>query len=74
MHNLTPNPLHPNHMTAEERLAEIGQILAVGFLRGRDRRRGNTPPNDRTTGDVSLDLPAEGSSHGVTPNIRREPP
>ena len=25
------SPLHPNHMTAAERLAEIGQILAQGW-------------------------------------------
>ena len=26
-------PLHPDHMTAAERLAELGQILARGLVR-----------------------------------------
>ena len=30
---LAPGELDPNTMTAEERLAEVGQILAAGILR-----------------------------------------
>jgi hypothetical protein len=74
MHSPTPNPLHPDRMTAEERLAEIGRILAAGFLRGRDRRPGGTSLDDAATGEVSLDLPAEGSSHGAAQNRRGEQP
>jgi hypothetical protein len=28
-----PNPLHPDHMTATERLGEVAAILAVGLVR-----------------------------------------
>ena len=68
------SPLHPNHMTPAERLAELGQILAVGFLRGRNRMAATPPRHGRATGDVFLDLPAEGSGHGATQNAYRETP
>lgn len=28
-----PNPIHPNYLTAEERIDELGRILAQGLLR-----------------------------------------
>ena len=28
-----PNPIHPNYLTAEERIDELGLILAQGLLR-----------------------------------------
>ena len=68
------NPLSPDAMTADERLAEIGRLLAVGFLRGRNRMAATPPRHGRATGDVSLDLPAEGSGHGAAQNARRETP
>ena len=74
MNSSTPNSLHPDHMTAAERLAEIGRLLAVGFLRGRNRMAATPPRHGRATGDVSLDLPAEGSGHGATQNAYRETP
>jgi hypothetical protein len=48
-----PNALDPNLMSAAERLAEIGEILAAGLLRLRARER---EAGDH--GDVSLDFPA----------------
>ena len=74
MNSSTPNSLHPDHMTATERLAEIGRLLAVGFLRGRKRMAALPPRHGDPTGDVSLDLPAEGSGHGAAQNARRETP
>jgi hypothetical protein len=71
---LNMNPLKPEMMTPDERLAEIGQLLALGFLRRRNRMAATPPRHGRATGDVSLDLPAEGSGHGATQNARRETP
>lgn len=34
-----PNPVHPARMTAEERLAEVSDLLATAFLRFAERRR-----------------------------------
>ena len=59
-------------MTAEERLAELGQILAVGFLRVRYHPRDKKSQIGSKIGDVSLDLLAQGSSHGSTQILRRE--
>lgn len=56
-HSPTPNPLHPNHMTAEERVAELGQILARGLIRIRAQK----------SNQVILDgdlFPGQGLSHG----------
>jgi hypothetical protein len=36
------NALDPNRMTAAERLAEVGEILAAGLLRLRARERDTT--------------------------------
>ena len=69
-----PNPLPPAQMTAAERLAEIGRILAMGYLRGRNRTRDRNRRNSCKNGDVSLDLPVERSGHGDTQNARRESP
>lgn len=44
------NALDPNRMTAAERLAEIGEILAAGLLRLRARERANR-------GDAAIDAP-----------------
>jgi hypothetical protein len=50
------NPLHPNRMSADERIAEVGEILSVGLIRLRaaqstqlslqsaDRRVDDRPP------------------------------
>ena len=53
------NALDPNLMTAAERLAEIGEILAAGILRLRAK---NQKAEDLR--DISLDFPAHRSRHG----------
>ena len=52
------NALDPNLMTAAERLAEVGEILAAGLLRLRAREH---EAGDH--GDVSLDFSANQSVH-----------
>jgi hypothetical protein len=68
------NALDPSRMTAAERLAEIGRILAIGYLRARNRarhaRRGVIEP----IGEVSLDFSGDQSGHGGTKTRRRESP
>jgi len=49
------NGLAVDRMTAEERLAEIGRLLAAGILRHR-------------TGDVQLDFSPDRSGVGREPN------
>ena len=51
------NALAPDRMTAEERLREIGEILAAGLLRLRAKKQENGH-------ESSLDLPANRSVHG----------
>jgi hypothetical protein len=57
------NALDPDLMTAAERLAEVGEILAAGLLRlrAREREAGNRR-------DVSLDFPATQSVHAKNRN------
>ena len=54
------SPLHPNHMTAAERLAEIGQILARGLIRLHARE---ASPLSADRGDSFVDLPPKRSRH-----------
>ena len=56
------NALDPDRMTADERLREVGEILACGLIRLRARRREQAARN----GDVSLDFTARQSVHGRT--------
>jgi hypothetical protein len=63
-----PNALDPNLMTAAERLAEIGEILAAGLLRLRAKSQ---KADDR--GDIPLDFPATRSVHGQKPKRRERP-
>jgi len=67
-----PNPLHPDRMTAAERLAEIGRILALGYLRARNRKRDGKPGDIKALGEVSLDFTAAESGHGGNENHSRE--
>ncbi len=56
----TPNALDPERMSAEERLREVGEILAAGLLRLRAKR-------GRESGDrreSSLDFSRDESVHG----------
>jgi hypothetical protein len=48
-----PNPLHPRHMSAAERLDEIADILAAGLIRLR-LRKSTTLSRDRR--ESSLDF------------------
>ncbi|MFO1152772.1 MAG: hypothetical protein U1E42_03760 [Rhodospirillales bacterium] len=54
------NALAPDRMTAEERLREIGEILATGLLRLRAKRAAEGGYRRET----SLDLSARQSVHG----------
>jgi len=62
------NPLHPDHMTAAERIAELGEILARGLIRLRSRKSSPLSP-DR--GDSCLDFPPRRSGHADEP-LRRK--
>ena len=61
------NPLHPNHMTAAERLAELGQILARGLIRLHAREASLLSAVDR---DSFVDLPPNRSGHANAPRRR----
>ena len=63
-----PNALDPNLMTPAERLREVGEILALGLLRLREKQRktGNRRDN-------SLDFTANQSGHGRTRKQRERP-
>lgn len=54
------NPLHPSHMSAPERLAEIAEILAAGLMRLRARQSTPLSPDSR---ESSLDCPGHRSGH-----------
>jgi hypothetical protein len=62
------NALDPNLMTPSERLAEIGEILALGILRLRVKTK---EAGDR--GDVCLDFHAQQSRHGRKRRSREKP-
>ncbi|MBK8176585.1 MAG: hypothetical protein IPK66_15330 [Rhodospirillales bacterium] len=63
------NALDPNRMSTDERLREVGEILAAGLLRLRARRR---EPRVADTGELSLDFTARQSVHGRTLRGRRK--
>lgn len=52
-----PNALGPNRMTTEERLAEVGRLLAAGLLRARG-------------GDIRLDFSPAQRGGGREPRNR----
>jgi hypothetical protein len=56
-------------MSATERLAEIGEILAAGLIRLRARQR---QAEARRSGESLLDFAAERSVHGQTLLGRRK--
>ena len=37
-----PNPIHPDHLSPKERLAEVCRLLALGLVRLRRRNSGQT--------------------------------
>jgi hypothetical protein len=55
-------------MTAAERLAEIGELLAVGLIRLRAKAQ-----KAEDCGDLSLDFPAHQSRHGRNQRRRERP-
>lgn len=55
-----PNPLHPRHMTAAERLDEIADILAAGLIRLRARKSSRL---SRDRGESSLDFSPDQRGH-----------
>ena len=57
----------PDHMGADERLAEIAEILALGLIRMRGRMSSPFLP---TSGEISLDCIAQRS--GPERHSRRE--
>jgi hypothetical protein len=56
------NAIHPDRMTADERLAEIAEILAGGLMRLRARK---SSPLSREHGESFLDFSAH--QHGHAP-------
>jgi hypothetical protein len=62
------NALHPDLMTADERLDEVAAILAAGILRMRARRRRNFANRINGLEKVPLDFPAEKSVCGFEPS------
>jgi hypothetical protein len=54
------NPLHPDRMTPDERLAEIAEILAAGLMRLNARKSSGLSAE---RGESSLDCAAHRSSH-----------
>jgi hypothetical protein len=54
------NPLHPSHMTAAERLAEVAEILAAGLMRLKARKSSHLSAH---CGESSLDCAAHQSGH-----------
>ena len=60
--------LHPDHMTAAERLDEIAEILATGAMR---LMTGKSTRFSAQRGDCSVDFTANQSVHGSDRNCRR---
>ncbi len=65
------NPLSPDLMTADERLAEVAEILAAGVVRLKARQSSHISV---LTGENSLDCVARQSGHVETQLSRRTAP
>ena len=63
------NALDPDRMSTDERLREVGEILAMGLIRLRARRR---ELRGADAGELSLDFTVRQSVHGRTPRGRRK--
>jgi hypothetical protein len=61
------NAVHPDQLTADERIAEIGRILALGLIRLHARKSSPISP-DR--GDSLVDLSPKRSGHADAPTRR----
>ena len=69
-----PNPIHPDHLTAKERVGEVCRLLALGLLRLRARDHANGGSSSGLSpesGESSLDRPARASGHATRPTQRR---
>jgi hypothetical protein len=62
-----PNPIHPDRMSARERLAEVTRILALGLIRLRARQSSQVSAE---VGESSLHIPPDRSGH-ANPKRRR---
>jgi hypothetical protein len=62
------NALHPDLMSAEQRLTELSQILAAGFLR---LRRSRFPKHSSSSERNGLDFPPERSVHATARQRRK---
>lgn len=67
-----PNPLHPDRMTATERLDEVARLLAAGILRARRKAAEGNSRNINALREVSLDFTAPQRGHGSTKRRRGE--
>jgi hypothetical protein len=54
------NALHPNHLTVDERLAEVAKLLAAGLMRLRQRKSSSL---SRDHGESLLDFSANQRGH-----------
>lgn len=57
------NALDPARMSADERLDEVAEILAVGILRLRERRSSKNMNKSRELREIPLDFAARQSGH-----------
>ena len=63
-----PNAIAPERMKPEERIAEIGRILGLGFIRLRAAKSNSLSAG---RGDSCLDFPADQRRHADT-RIKRK--
>jgi hypothetical protein len=66
------HPLHPDHLTAAERLDEVARLLALGILRLRARRRAEKANDPNQLRRLGLDFPAEGSVGDIDAHGHRD--
>jgi hypothetical protein len=69
-----PNALHPDLMTAAERLDEVARLLALGFLRLRARCQAKKTNDPNHLREFGLDFGAEGSVCDTDTHADRESP
>lgn len=54
------NPLHPDRMSADERLAEVAELLAAGVIRLRSKKSSPLSADER---ESSLDFSPDQRGH-----------
>jgi len=65
---ITMSPLHPDDMTGTDRIAELGELLALGLMRLHARK---SSPLSADRGDSSVDFSPDRSGHAQHPNGRK---